>query len=165
MPKEKKQLDILEHFLEDDQSIFLKNIKKDDQKEDWTQGFYSPQAKETSEIIKEEDEGQLAVDVYQKEDKIIVLAVIGGVDPGKLDISLHNDILTIRGERQRQAQVEEENYFYKECYWGKFSRSIILPVEVKSEAITASIKNGILKIILPKASPKKKIQVKVIDEE
>lgn len=163
MSKDDKQFDILQGFLEDNQDVFLKNYKKNiDDKWD---SFYDPLMPEQKDELLKEDEGQLAVDVYQKGDNIIIQATIAGIDPDKLDISLHNDILTIRGERKQVSEVDEEDYFYKECYWGRFSRSIILPLEVKSEDISASIKNGVLQIILPKSNPKSKIKIKVIDED
>lgn len=165
MSKRKKQFDRLEDFLEDNQSIFLKSIQKNADKDSWTDNFYNPLIQQTQEIFDNETEGQLAVDVYLKENDIVILAAIAGIDPNKLDISLHNDILTIRGERKMSEEVDEENYFYKECYWGKFSRSIILPVEVKGDEINATVKGGILQIILPKANPEKKIKIKVMDEE
>lgn len=165
MAKNNRQFDGLEDFLENNQHAFLKNFQKDAEKVDWTESLYKPLGKETGSIFSDEDEGQLALDVFQKNDKIVIYSAIAGIDPDKLDISLHNDILTIRGERKMDETVEDENYFYKECYWGKFSRSIILPTEVKAEEISATIKNGILKIVLPKANPQKKIKIKVIDEE
>ena len=165
MSKNKKQSDFLEDFLGDNQHVFLKNYQKNNEKDDWAESLYKPLGQEAGSVLAAEEEGQLALDVFQKDDKIIILSAIAGIDTDKLDISLHNDILTIRGERKMDETIDEENYFFKECYWGRFSRSIILPTEVKADEIAASIKNGILKIVLPKANPKKKIKVKVLDEE
>lgn len=97
-----------------------------------------------------DEEGQLSVDVYQDKNNIVIKSTIAGVDPDNIDISFHNDMLTIRGERQQDQTISEDDYFYKECYWGSFSRSIILPLEVQADKIKATIKNGILTIVLPK---------------
>jgi HSP20 family protein len=110
-----------------------------------------------------EEEGQLSVDVYQDRDNVIIKSTIAGVEPEDIDLSFDNDMITIRGKRQQDLSIRKENYFYQECYWGGFSRSIILPVEVLSEKIKATIKNGILTIILPK-SKKKEVNIKVDDE-
>jgi len=109
------------------------------------------------------EEGQLAIDVYQTKDAIIVKSTIAGVKSEDIDISINNDMLTIRGKRELQEQVTEENYFYQECYWGSFSRSIILPVEVKADKIDATIENGVLTVTLPKAQVSKQISIKVKD--
>ena len=109
-----------------------------------------------------EPEGQLAVDVYQNDGYVIVQAAIGGIKPGDLDISIEKDMVVIRGERQRVAEEKKENYFYQECYWGKFSREIILPVEIDAGHAEASMKNGILTIRIPKIERqgKKKLVIK-----
>ena len=110
-----------------------------------------------------EEEGQLSVDVYQNEDSIIIKSTIAGVEPEDIDVSIENDMVTIRGRRRRDNTIDEGDYFYKECYWGSFSRSIILPVDVLADKVDATIRNGILTVILPKAH-KKDISIKVKDE-
>jgi len=110
-------------------------------------------------------EGQLSVDVYQTEENIVVKSTIAGINTEDLDISLHNDMLTIKGMRHKDFEADEDDYFYQECYWGGFSRSIILPVEVKEDEISATLKNGILTITLPKAEKSKLKIVKVKEEE
>ena len=109
------------------------------------------------------EEGQLAVDVYQDKDHIIIKSTVAGVEPDDIDITFDNDMITIRGKRRKDITVEEDNYFYQECYWGSFSRSIILPVDVDEDKIEATIKNGILKITLPK-SQKKDVNITVKDK-
>ena len=106
-------------------------------------------------------EGQLAVDVYQTDHAIIIKTAIAGVKPEDIKISIHNDVLTLRGERCAEEKIKDEDYYFRECYWGKFSRSIILPVEVKQDKIEAVFKNGVLTIILPKAKPEKTVRIKV----
>lgn len=108
-----------------------------------------------------EPEGQLSVDVYQTKDAVVVKSTIAGVKPEDIDISIDNDTLTIRGSRQTEETINEDDYFYQECYWGGFSRSIVLPIEVKSEEVEATLKNGVLTIFLPKAKKNKSVAVKV----
>jgi len=111
-----------------------------------------------------ETEGQLSVDVYQTKDAVIIKSTIAGVKPEDIDISIDNDTLTIRGSRQLEEIIAQDDYFYQECYWGGFSRSIVLPLEVKSEEVEATLKNGVLTIILPKAKKNKSFAVKVKSE-
>lgn len=124
-------------------------------------------AAEQDDYQREEDlaeEGQLSVDVFQDRDNVIIKSTIAGVEPEDIDISFDNDMITIRGQRQQDRSVREEDYFYQECYWGSFSRSIILPVEVDSEKIQATIRNGVLTITLPKIKNKKEVSIKIKDE-
>lgn len=107
------------------------------------------------------EEGQLSIDIYQTPKNIVVKSTIAGVKPDDLEISLNNDMLTIRGKREMQENVENDNYLYRECYWGAFSRSVILPVEVKAEKIEAYLENGVLTITLPKAKTMKQVSIKV----
>ena len=116
------------------------------------------------EWFEEDYEGQLSVDVYQTQDNIIVKSTIAGVKPDDLEIYVHNDLLTIRGKREEEKEEQDADYFYKECYWGGFSRSIILPVEVQVDKVDAVFKDGVLKIILPKANKSKLINVKIKNE-
>ena len=100
--------------------------------------------------------GQLAVDVFQTEGEFCVQAPIAGVEQNDIDIAVENEMLIIRGERRGPILGKERKYFYQECYWGPFSRQIILPEDINSEKIKASLKNGILVIRIPKAEPKRK---------
>lgn len=109
-----------------------------------------------------DSEGQLTIDVYQTDNDIVVKSTIAGVKPEDLDVSINNDMVTIRGDRKNEEKVESENYYYQECYWGTFSRSVILPIEVLADKAEATMKNGVLTIRLPKAdtTKSKKIQVR-----
>lgn len=109
-----------------------------------------------------DQEGQLTIDVYQTDSDIVIKSTIAGVKPEDLDIQINNDMVTIRGERRKEDSVRDEDYYYQECYWGAFSRSIILPVDVEANKSEAIMKNGILTIKLPKAETAKarKIQVR-----
>lgn len=97
-------------------------------------------------------EGQLAVDVYQDEKNVYVQAIVGGIKPEDIEVHLNNDMLTIKGKRlQPDAQIQPEHYYIQECYWGGFSRSIILPIDIQNEHVEAITENGVLKITLPKS--------------
>ena len=108
-----------------------------------------------------EPEGQLTLDVYQTPSEIIVESAIAGVKPEDVDINVSNDSIAIKGERYRENEVKDGDYFYQECYWGKFSRSVILPQEVDPANATVSFKNGILTVRLPKLNRKKSRKLKV----
>jgi HSP20 family protein len=115
-----------------------------------------------SNTAEDDTEGQLTIDVYQTENEIVIKSTIAGVKPEDLDVSINNDMVTIKGERSNEEQVDHGNYYYQECYWGSFSRSVLLPVDVIPDKADASLKNGILTIRLPKAdtTKTKKIQVR-----
>jgi HSP20 family protein len=97
----------------------------------------------------EEDEavpGQLAVDVYETAEKLYVKARTAGVNKSELDVSISDNTVTIRGTLSSGDEVEAENYYLQECYWGEFSRSIALPVPVKEDEVEAVLKDGVLTI-------------------
>ena len=108
-----------------------------------------------------EYEGQLTLDVYQTKDNVIIKSTIAGVKTEDLDITIANDMVTIKGERKKEAEVKDDDYFYQECYWGNFSRSIILPVDIDVEGVQAELKDGILTVVLPKAAKAKTKKIKV----
>lgn len=109
-------------------------------------------ADETALLSGDDQEGQLTVDVFQDNENIIIQSTVAGVSPDDLDVSITNDMVTIRGERRRLFDVSEQDYFYQECYWGSFSRSVILPVEIDADNAEAKMKNGVLTIRIPKAN-------------
>ena len=123
---------------------------------------WAPSSFAQNESEGEGAEGQLTIDVYQTENDIVIKSTIAGVKPEDLDVSINNDMVTVKGERKNEEVVENGNYYYQECYWGSFSRSVLLPVDVVPEKADASLKNGILTIRLPKAdtTKTKKIQVR-----
>lgn len=108
-----------------------------------------------------EEEGQLTLDIYQTPDDVMVISTIAGVKSADLEVTLNNDLLTIRGERTNPSDAAQEDYFYQENYWGKFSRSVILPVDVDGDKVRAEIKDGVLRVILPKATRAKTKKIKV----
>ena len=109
-----------------------------------------------------EPEGQLAVDVYQTDSYIIIRSPIAGVTKEALDIAIENDIVIIRGRRDLPPDSEEKQYFCQECYWGAFSREIILPSEGDASRADASMKEGVLTIKIPRIKREKikKINIK-----
>lgn len=106
-------------------------------------------------------EGQLSIDVFVEGNNLIIKSTIAGVRPENIDISINQDMLTIRGRREEEKKIEESNYLYRECYWGSFSRSIILPFEVRADKIEAELENGILTVTLPKAKQLPEFSIKV----
>ena len=113
----------------------------------------------------DDGEGQLTIDLYQTADEIILESPIAGVKPEDLDISITAESVTIKGGRQKERKVKDEDYFYQETYWGRFSRSIILPQEVDAEKSEAAIKNGVLTIRLPKLNRQRSKKLKVSSSE
>ncbi len=105
--------------------------------------------------------GQLAVDVYETRERLVVKARTAGVNKNDLDVSISDNQLTIRGTLGSGSEDGVENYFLQECYWGEFSRTIALPVPVKEEEIEAVLKDGVLTISFGKVQQDtvKKIQV------
>lgn len=105
--------------------------------------------------------GQLAVDVYETKERLVVKARTAGVNKSELDVSISDNQLTIRGTLSAGNEDGVENYFLQECYWGEFSRTIALPVPVKEEDIEAVLKDGVLTISFGKVKQDtvKKIQV------
>ena len=112
-------------------------------------------------IEEENDEAELTVDVYQTPTDIIIQAMVAGVKPEDLEISIARDTVSIRGERSESRTIDEENYFAKELYWGKFSRTISLPAEVEPEDVEATERHGLLSIKIKKVDKEKKSNIKV----
>lgn len=94
--------------------------------------------------------GQLSLDIYHTDKEIVVLAPIAGVTESDITVSVTDDVLIIRGERKSVEEIAEENYYTKECFWGGFSRSIVLPVEADTKNISATFENNVLEIRIPK---------------
>lgn len=111
-----------------------------------------------------ESEGQLAVDVAETQDSIVVVSTVAGASVGDIEVSLHNDLLTIRGVRLSPLAGQEVQHFYQECFWGKFSRTIVLPEEVRGEQALAEYKNGLLIVRIPKHESSRKIPVTIVEE-
>lgn len=97
-----------------------------------------------------EEEGELTVDIYNRGDEIVIQSTVAGVAPEDLDVSITNDTVTIRGRREQQEEITEDNYYYKELFWGTFSRQVILPEEIEESEAEAVLKHGLLTLRLPK---------------
>jgi len=138
-----------------------KNKAEEDEIEEEVEEIEEEIEEDDDEWLEDKEEGQLSIDVYQTAEKLVVKSTIAGVKPNDIDISIDNDMLTIRGKREMINEVSESDYLYRECYWGSFSRSIILPFEVKANKIDAFLENGVLTVTLPKAQSEKKISIKV----
>jgi len=105
-------------------------------------------------------EGQLAVDVIETPDKIIIRSAIAGVKPEDLDVHVTNDLVTIRGERKNMREEQQATVHFQECFWGVFSRSIVLPTHVKADEADAVVKNGVLTLTIPKAHGEMSVSVR-----
>lgn len=112
-------------------------------------------------IEEENEEAELTVDVYQTNADIVIQTMVAGVKPEDLELTIARDMVTIRGKRGDNRNISEENYFTKELYWGKFSRTILLPQEIEPEEVEAIEKHGLLTIKLQKVDKEKKNVVRV----
>jgi HSP20 family protein len=112
-------------------------------------------------IEEENEEAELAVDVYQTATDIVIKTMVAGVKIDNLEITIGRDMATIKGKREEDQSIDEDNYFTKELYWGKFSRTILLPQEVEPEQVDAVEKHGLLTIKIKKVDKEKKNSIKV----
>lgn len=105
--------------------------------------------------------GQLAVDVYETAEQLVIKARTAGVNKEDLDVSISDGILTVSGTLSSGDDTDAINWHIQECYWGEFSRTLALPVQVKEDEAGASLKDGVLTITFPKVKQEqaKKIQV------
>lgn len=110
---------------------------------------------------KKDDEGQLTVDVYQTDDDIVIKSTIAGVSADDIDISITKDLITIKGTRAPDEMIDPDEYYYSELYWGPFSRSVILPEDIDVDKASATMKNGILTLRLPKLAKSRMKKVKI----
>ena len=95
-------------------------------------------------------DGELPIDMYHTPDAIVIRALVAGVSPGDLDISITRDMVTLRGKRDEVQESPDENYYHRELFWGSFSRTVLLPDEVTIDEAEAREKHGLLEIVLPK---------------
>ena len=135
----------------------------DDDEEDRRQINY-PGYESNDEIVSEPAEvevGELSVDVINQPEEIIIRSIVAGVKPHDLDVQISRDMVTISGSREDMKEIEEEDYYHRELYWGSFSRNIILPEEIDVEESTAEEKHGMLEVHLPKIDKHKKTKLQV----
>lgn len=103
---------------------------------------------ETKDIF--DMDGELVVDIFETGSDFVILTAIAGAQIKDLDISVEEEMMIIKGDRQNPHSKSEQRYFYQECYWGPFSRKIVLPENVDAEAAEAEMDKGILTIKIPK---------------
>jgi HSP20 family protein len=112
------------------------------------------------------DAGALAIDSWETTEEVVIRAPLAGVKPEDLDLTITENMVTIKGSRHDESEVTKDNFFVQECYWGSFERTYKLPVSVDAERAKANLKNGILTIRLPKLeqTKTKNISVESIEE-
>lgn len=137
-----------------------KKITEDEESEE-TKMFTEENSLDELDELFDEAEGELAIDVYSTPTSLVIESAIAGVKPEDIDVSINPESITIRGKRERIDKIKTENYIHQECYWGRFSRTIILPQEIDPDKSQASIKNGVLKITLPKKDKEKVKKIKI----
>lgn len=113
------------------------------------------------EISSATNSGQLSIDVINRPDEIIIRTMIAGVKPQDLDIQISRDMVTIEGSREEDIEVNEEDYYHRELFWGSFSRNILLPEEIDVDLAEAKEKHGLLEIKLPKLDKNRKTKLSV----
>jgi len=109
----------------------------------------------------EPQDGELPVDMYQTDDEIIIRAIVAGVDPTDLEISITRDMVTVRGIREEYQEAQDDGYFHRELFWGSFSRTLLLPEEVAIDVSEAQEKHGMLEIRMPKLDKHRSTQLRV----
>jgi HSP20 family protein len=134
-------------------------------------GGYAPEYEEEEEVVAHyqvpvphnphEGDGQLAVDVVNTDDAIVIRAMLAGVKPNEIDIDIARDMVTIRGTREEECESAGDNYYHRELFWGTFSRNILLPEEIDVELAEASEKHGLLSLRLPKVDKNRKTKLHV----
>jgi HSP20 family protein len=123
------------------------------QKEDQTHA--SPQSMAENEV------GELPIDMYETEHEIIINAIIGGVLSENLTLSITRDTVTIEGKRENNKSIQDNQYHFRELFWGSFARSVTLPEEIEIDAAEAIERHGMLLIKLPKLDKARKAQLKI----
>jgi HSP20 family protein len=114
-----------------------------------------------SPMLRGSDSFVPAVDMYEDQNNVIVETQLAGIDPDKVDISIENDILCLKGESEKKSEIDEKNYYRKEIRRGSFYRTIQLPAHVDGNQAVAVAESGVLKITIPKLSETKPKQIKI----
>ena len=117
-----------------------------------------------NEIEESNEEGQLTVDAYETPSEIIIQSIVAGIRLEDLDVSITQDMVTIRGKRLDTRRAEDHDFFYKELYWGNFGRTILLPQEIDPDEAEATLKNGLLTIRLEKLDKERVQKLKIKNE-
>ena len=145
----------------DDDADFL----KEEEPKTKTEVTINPVSKSKDDTVawkeEEEQEGQLTVDVYQTPGEIVVQTMAAGCRPEDLTITITRDMITIKGRREENKTINDDDYFVRELYWGAFSRTILLPQEVEPDSAEAIELHGLLIIRIPKIDKSRKTTLKV----
>jgi HSP20 family protein len=142
-------------------SMSVKEDGAEPKKEYLIKGVKGDNKKNDNWIEEENEEAELSIDVYQTPTDIVIQTMVAGVKPEDLELSISRDMITLRGKREESRVIDEDNYFIKELYWGKFSRTISLPTEVEPEEVEATEKHGLLTIKIKKVDKEKTNNVKI----
>lgn len=105
-----------------------------------------------------------AVDMYEEGDNVIVEAQLAGVDPKDVEVSIENDVLTLKGKSEKKNEVDEKDYYRKEIVKGSFYRNIPLPATVRGEEAKAEAEDGVLKVRIPKTEEKRAKKIEIEDK-
>jgi HSP20 family protein len=115
-------------------------------------------------LKKQEEEAKLAVDFFEDDENFYLLAPIAGVDVDNVSVTVSDDVLTVKGERHFERDLNEVNFISQECYFGEFSRSMILPEDANAKQVQATFKNNVLTVKIAKIPHKeKKIKIQIDD--
>lgn len=125
----------------------------------------SNEEQETQNWLAIPGEGQLSLDIFRDEGTLVIRTPVAGVSSENVDIAIHGDLLTIRGQRLAQWEPHPDEWFSQECHWGSFSRSIVLPVDVDTQEIQANLRQGVLEIRMPIRGGERPILIRPIEIE
>ncbi len=148
-------------FGEDDYPEDTRDLRVADTDEDFADPVAEEEWEEDVPQTASPQDGELPVDMYQTDDMIIVRAIVAGVDPKDLEISITRDMVTVRGTRDEYAEARDDDYFHRELFWGSFSRTLLLPEEVAIDESEAKEKHGMLEIRMPKLDKHRSTQLRV----
>jgi HSP20 family protein len=124
----------------------------------------TPEIKKEAPEFVAEQEGQLSVDVYQTENDIVIIAPVAGATSETINISITDDVITIKGRREMPVpdKIRSDDFYIEECFWGNFSRSIVLPAAVDTNNVEAHFKNNVLQVRIPKTE---RVRTRIIQIE
>lgn len=152
-------------------TLFQKQSPQEKNSDIGQQNTSSVQENNKHELWTSLADGELLIDMYEQPDSLVIRSLVAGARPEDIEISVHGDMLTIQGKREEVEELYDNQFIYRECYWGGFSRTIILPAHVDSNGIKAYFKNGVMTILLPKLeknsaiNPKEETEDETVFEE
>lgn len=139
------------HNFGDDDDLAVQDTYQEEEEDEW----------DTDSQSGSPQDGELPVDMFQTDDAIIIRALVAGVSPNDLEISITRDMVTLRGVREEFQEAHDDNYYHRELFWGSFSRTLVLPEEVAIDEAEAQEKHGLLEIRLPKLDKHRSTQLRV----